>query len=98
MREHIQTPNGYYVEGEPNIERARKILSGELQAEVTSGFAGREERAIIGSDGRDNISNTVGTGRMIAASENGGSGAMYAANRLYTAAHVVYNLAPLGLR
>lgn len=97
MREHVQTPTGYYIEAEPNFELASKLLASEQEtAPNTRGFDGREGRAIIGGDGRDNISNTAGVGRMIAASENGGSGAMYAQTRLYTAAHVVYNNAPSG--
>lgn len=96
MREHVHTSEGYYIEAEPNFGLALRILNADDTLDSGSdGFDGREDRGVIGGDQRTQLNNsTTSVGLPIAWSESGGSGVMFAVNRLYTAAHVVHNNNP----
>lgn len=98
-RLQIMKDDMHYIEVQLNYDLARQVLEGEWQrAEVPSGspaMAGREGRAIHGSDNRTFPASAGGIPyESVAMSEAGGSGALVTPTKLYTAGHVVYRNIP----
>ncbi len=92
LRGHMAIGNEYYIELEPNLELAKKILSGQPVAGTPDSEA-REGRTIIGTDDRSLWSGSTSSvpATTIGFNESRGSGVRINDTTLYTAAHVVYD-------
>lgn len=90
LRAHTVTQGHYYIELEPNLELAQKILNDPLPGPTQEG-APREERTVIGSDTRTHWSlPNQAPAIFMGFNNSGGSGGKVASHAMYTAAHVVY--------
>ncbi|HEX2672088.1 MAG TPA: hypothetical protein VHM25_14505 [Polyangiaceae bacterium] len=90
LRGHMAVGNAYYIELEPNIELAKRILSKEPVPNTPSSEE-RQGRTVIGSDSRVLFGTTNAVpGTTIGFNESRGTGVRINDTTLYTAAHVVY--------
>jgi len=92
LRAHVMVNGHYYIELEPDIELATKILT-EPSPPPTDGQAPREERTILGTDNRTHWTGALSDwpGRGVGFNNTGGTGVKVAAHSMLTAAHVVYD-------
>lgn len=90
LRVHMARGDAYYIELEPNVELAERILRGEVGPN-TEASGPREGRTIIGTDERSLYGGpTSYPATTFAFNESRGSGVRIGQSTLYTAAHVVY--------
>jgi V8-like Glu-specific endopeptidase len=91
LRAHMMYQGGYYIEAEPNIEAAKRILS-RAEAPTTPPNRGIEGRTVVGSDNRvHTAANTSFPQSAVAFNNSRGSGLRVSRHAIYTAAHVVYD-------
>jgi V8-like Glu-specific endopeptidase len=79
----------YYIEAEPNLALAQKILAGDFP-QGSPGQEPREGRGVFGTDNRTRVTSGFPFTTM-AFNESRGSGNRIGRSTIYTAAHVVYN-------
>jgi hypothetical protein len=91
LRGHMLNGGVYYIEEEPNLEMARRILSGEVPEPTPEGQP-LEGRRVVGSDGRvhTSLANNADPNSWIGFSEIGCTANMIGYKTATTAAHCVY--------
>lgn len=100
---HVQNEYGYYVQAEPDLETARKILDWDEndtadRASVEPATTPRVGRSIINTDDRSPTTCPGCTPHSwLGFSQIGGSGALIGWTTLYTAAHNIYDNQPVAV-
>jgi V8-like Glu-specific endopeptidase len=89
LRGQMLSHGVYYIETEPNLALAKKILAGDFPP-GTAGQAPREGRGVFGTDNRTRVTSGFPFTTM-AFNESRGSGNRIGRSTIYTAAHVIYN-------
>lgn len=97
LRAHVVNKNGHFIEVEPNLDLADRVLSGRVAGQRREPTLPREPRTVVGalgSDGRSHAtgSNTQYPNTTFAFEEIGCSGIKIGTRTLYTAAHCFYRL------
>jgi len=91
LRAHMLYKGTYYIEAEPNLELAKRILAGG-ETPVTPPSTDVEGRTVVGSDDRvHTAANTTFPQSAVAFNSSRGSGIRVSRHAMYTAAHVVYD-------
>lgn len=91
LRAHTVRGGVYYIELEPNLALAEKILSGVIP-DGTPGQPPREARGVFGNDDRTRINPATSyPASTMGFNESRGTGNRIGRGTIYTAAHVVYN-------